>query len=66
MDERNSMKLDIETIQSTENEQDQPTESYKQVSEFNSNGKSSGKQRFFLLASWALDQRRLRHAKKQR
>lgn len=44
MDEtkRNSMRLDIEAVRLSENDHDQPTESYKQVSEFNSNAKATG------------------------
>lgn len=45
MDEtrRNSMKLDIEAVRLSENDHDQPNESYKQISEFNnSTDKSSG------------------------
>lgn len=44
MDEtnRNSMKLDIEAVRLSENDHDQPTETYKQVSEFSSNEKSTG------------------------
>lgn len=43
MDEtkRNSMKLDIEAVRLSENDQDQPTEIYKKVSEFDSNDKST-------------------------
>lgn len=40
---RNSMKLDIEAVRLSENDRDQPTESYKQISEFDLNDKSSGK-----------------------
>lgn len=45
MDEtrRNSMKLDIEAVRLSDNDRDQPTETYKQISEFNSNDKSGGK-----------------------
>lgn len=44
MDEtkRNSMRLDIEAVRLSENDHDQPTEVYKQVSEFSSNVKSTG------------------------
>lgn len=37
MDEkrRNSMKLDIEAVRLSENDHDQPNESYKPISEFN-------------------------------
>lgn len=44
MDEtkRNSMKLDIEAVRLSENDRDQPTETYKQLSEFDSNNKSIG------------------------
>lgn len=45
MDEtkRNSLKLDIEAVRLSENDHDQPTETYKQVSEFSTNEKSAGK-----------------------
>lgn len=47
MDEtkQNSMRLDIEAVRLTENDQDRPTEVYKQASEFDSNDrdKSTGK-----------------------
>lgn len=36
---RNSMKLDIEAVRLSENDHDQPTEIYKQVSEFDTNDK---------------------------
>lgn len=44
MDEtkRNSMKLDIGAVRLSENDHDQPTETYKQVSEFDTNDKSTG------------------------
>lgn len=44
MDEtkRNSMKLDVEAVRLSENDHDRPTEVYKQVSEFDSNVKSTG------------------------
>lgn len=44
MDEtrRNSMKLDIEAVRLSENDHDQPTEIYKQVSEFDTNDKPNG------------------------
>ncbi|XP_031620255.1 maltase A2 isoform X2 [Contarinia nasturtii] len=43
MDEtkRNSMKLDVEAVRLSENDHDRPTEVYKQVSEFDSNDKST-------------------------
>lgn len=50
MDEtkRNSMRLDIEAVRLSENDHDQqPTETYKQVSEFNSNEKSTGEHTTF-------------------
>lgn len=50
MDEtkRNSMRLDIEAVRLSENDHDQPTESYKQVSEFNSNAKATGEHLTFI------------------
>lgn len=39
---RNSMKLDIEAVRVSDNDRDQPTESYKQISEFDNNDKSTG------------------------
>lgn len=39
---RNSIKLDIETVRLSENDHDQPTEVYKQSSEFDSNDKTTG------------------------
>lgn len=38
---RNSMKLDIEAVRSSDNDRDQPTETYKKASEFDSNEASS-------------------------
>lgn len=51
MDEtnRNSMRLDIEAVRLSENDHDQPTETYKQVSEFNSNAKSTGEHSTFFI-----------------
>lgn len=51
MDEtkRNSMKLDIAAVRLSENDHDQPTETYKQVSEFDSNDKSTGEFIYFLV-----------------
>lgn len=40
---RNSMKLDIEAVRLSDNDRDQPTETYKKSSEFDSNEKSPGK-----------------------
>lgn len=44
MDEtnRNSLKLDIEAVRLSDNDRDQPKESYKQVSEFDTNEKLIG------------------------
>lgn len=40
---RNSMKLVIEAVRQSENENDQPNERYRQISEFNnSTNESSG------------------------
>lgn len=37
------MKLDIEAVRLSDNDRDQPTETYKKSSEFDSNEKSPGK-----------------------
>lgn len=44
MDEtnRNSLKLDIEAVRVSENDREQPKETYKQVSEFDLNEKLIG------------------------
>lgn len=49
MDEknRNSMKLDIEAVRLSENDRDQPTETYKQILEFNLNNKCAGELNIF-------------------
>lgn len=46
---RNSIKLDIEAARSVENESVQPVESYKQITENDSNHKSSGELSFYFI-----------------